>query len=278
MHGTKGSTRSFVCRAAAPKTSQVKALEMDARERRSFLEEAQRHVASGRRVDALVDVYFEGDGVCIEEDAAGGCTRLHYAAYRGWCAAITWLLEQGANVHVGWPSGRVTPLHGAATCDRREAAVLLLDAGARVDDRNRYRLTALHQAACNGDIDMCKLLLSRGASLDVRANNGDDPEAIARRYGRTATADVLAAVRAAGGWAAYARAPRVQLLMLRILCEQGRAVAPPGLLARLFPRPFPCETERRASLRSARNAPAALPKELFWHIAQFWRSDRDSRY
>ena len=65
--------------------------------------------------------------------------------------------------------------------------------------------------------------------------------------------------------------------MLRILCEQGRAVAPPGLLARLFPRPFPCETERRASLRSARNT-AALPKELFWHIAQFWRSDRDSRY
>ena len=41
---------------------------------------------------------------------------------------------------------------------------------------------------------------------------------------------------------------------------------------------FPRETERRASLRSARNAPAALPKEVFWHIAQFWRSDRDSRY
>ena len=120
---------------------------------------------------------------------------------------------------------------------------------------------------------MCKLLLSRGASLDARNDYGEDPEASARRYDRTATADVLAAVRAAGGWAAYVAAPRVQLLMLRILCEQGRAVAPPGLLARLFPH----ETERRASLRSARNT-AALPKELFWHIVQFWRSDRDSRY
>ena len=120
---------------------------------------------------------------------------------------------------------------------------------------------------------MCKLLLSRGASLDARNDYGEDPEASARRYGgRPAVVDVLAAVRAAGGWAAYVAAPRVQLLMLRILCEQGRAVAPTDLLARLFPPA--CETERRASLRSARHTPA-LPKELFWHIVQFWRSDRD---
>ena len=117
---------------------------------------------------------------------------------------------------------------------------------------------------------MCKLLLSRGASLDARNNYGEDPEARARVLNRTATADVLAAVRAAGGWPAYVAAPRVQLLMFRILCEQGRAVAPTDL-ARLFP----CETERRASLRSARNASTALPKELFWHIVKFWRSDRD---
>ena len=271
MHGTKGSTRSFVCRAAAPGTSQVKALEMNARER-SFIAEAQRHVDSGRSVDTFVDVYVEGDGVRIQ-NAADGMTRLYYAALKGWCSAITWLLEQGADVHVGWPSYGWTPLHKAALQGHCDAAVLLLDAGARVDDRNRYGSTALHFAAFEGHTDMCKLLLSRGASLDARHNNGEDPEASARRYDRTATADVLAAVRAAGGWPAYARAPRVQLLMLRILSEQGRAVAPPGLLARLFPH----ETERRASLRSARNT-AALPKEVFWYIVQFWRSDRDPRY
>ena len=242
---------------------------------RSFLEETQRQVASGRRVDALVAVYFEGGGVRIE-NAADGMTRLFYAARRGWCSAITWLLEQGADVHVGWPSYGWTPLHKAALQGHCDAAVLLLDAGARVDDCTRLGSTAIHWAALDGRIDMCKLLLSRGASLDVRANDGEDPEAFARRCGRTALADFLAAVRAAGGWAAYVAAPRVQLLMLRILCEQGRAVAPPGLLARLSG--FPCDTERRASLRSARNAPAALPKEVFWHIAQFWRSDRDSRY
>ena len=82
---------------------------MDARER-SFIEEAQRQVASGRRLDALVAVYFEGDGVRIEENA-GGMTRLNHAAREGWSSAITWLLEQGADVNVRTPIYAQTPLH-----------------------------------------------------------------------------------------------------------------------------------------------------------------------
>ncbi|KAH8058529.1 hypothetical protein JL720_14024 [Aureococcus anophagefferens] len=63
-----------------------------------------------------------------------------------------------------------------------------------------------------------------------------------------------------------------QLLVLRILCEKGRASSRGAVLARLFP----CESERRAPLRiHSRYARAALPKELFWYIVQFWRSDRD---
>ena len=51
---------------------------------RSFLEETQRQVASGRRVDALVAVYFEGGGVRIDTatwfgdgDRTGWCMRSH---------------------------------------------------------------------------------------------------------------------------------------------------------------------------------------------------------
>ena len=80
---------------------------------------------------------------------------------------------------------------------------------------------------------MCKLLLSRGASLDARTNYGDDPEALARRRGRTATADLLAAVRAAGGWRPYCTA---QFLELR------RELRAPGAVAesseRLYERVF----------------------------------------
>ena len=238
MHGTKGSTRSFVCRAAAPGTSQVKALEMNARER-SFIEEAQRQVASGRRVDALVSVDHAGGGVRIEVDA-GGWTRLHHAARKGWCSAITWLLEQGADVNAGAPTWRHTPLHGAAEHDKRGAAVLLLDASARVDDRNRYGNTALHFAAAKGHTNMCKLLLSRGASLDARRYDGDDPEAYARRCGRTATADLLAAVRAAGGWRPYCTAQRPYCTAQ--FRELRRELLAPGAVAestvRLYERVF----------------------------------------
>ena len=80
---------------------------------------------------------------------------------------------------------------------------------------------------------MCKLLLSRGASLDARTNYGDDPEALARRRGRTATADLLAAVRAAGGWRPYCDAPFLDL---------RRELRAPGAVAesseRLYERVF----------------------------------------
>ena len=204
---------------------------MDARER-SFLEEAQRQVASGRSLDTFVALYDDGDGVRIEE-GAGGWTRLCFAARRGWCSAITWLLEQGADVHVGTPSRGETPVHDAAFRGQHDAAVLLLEAGARVDDRTGGGSTALHSAASEGHTDMCKLLLSRGASLDARRNNGEDPEAYALRLGRTATADLLAAVRAAGGWRPYCDAPFLDL---------RRELRAPGAVAesseRLYERVF----------------------------------------
>ncbi|KAH8074532.1 hypothetical protein JL721_2098 [Aureococcus anophagefferens] len=127
-----------------------------------------------------------------------------------------------------------------ALCRRVDAAVLLLDAGARVDDRTYSGWTALHYAAAKGRTDMCKLRLSRGAWLDVRTNYGDDPEARARFRGRTATADVLAAVRAAGGWRPYCTAQRpycdAPFLELR------RELRAPGAVAesseRLYERVF----------------------------------------
>ena len=208
----------------------------------AFIEQTKRQLAPGV-IDALVDVTIDDDGVRIEE-YAGGWTRLYYAARRGWCSAITWLLEQGADVLVDYPSGGWTPLHAAAAYGHCDAAVLLLDAGARVDDRDHCGHTALHFAAGHGQIVLCKLLLSRGASLDARTNDGDDPEASARSYDfdfTTATADFLAAVRAAGGWRSYVDAPRKELLALRrelpTLFRTGpcRARASPALPRR--PRP-----------------------------------------
>ena len=49
------------------------------------------------------------------------------------------------------------------------------------------------------------------------------------------------------------------LVVLQALCAKGRAVPPPAL-ARLFP----------TSTKSPH-----LPREIFWRILSFWRTDRD---
>ncbi|KAH8076829.1 spectrin binding protein [Aureococcus anophagefferens] len=107
---------------------------------------------------------------------------------------------------------------------------------------------------------LCKLLLSRGASLDVRNNDGRDPEALARYHSKTTAADLLAAVRAAGGWLPYVDAPRKELLALRqrlpALRKRGRASMSSSV--RLHERLF-----------------LDSPGDIFRQALAFWRSDRD---
>ena len=226
---------------------------------RSFIDQAVCYHASGGDIDAPVQIGLEeSERVRIREirRAHQGATRLWFAACHNWCSAIEWLLQHGAN-----RSGHAqdfTPLHIASSYDHCDATVLLLDAGARVDDRNANAQTALHFA--HGHPKMCKLLLSRGASLDARDTYGRDPEAHARFRGNTATVDLLAAVRAAGGWLPYVNAPRKELLALRqrlpALRDRGRAA--PSSSVRAHERLF-LET----------------PDDVFTSVLAFWRSDRD---
>jgi hypothetical protein len=225
-----------------------------------LIDQTAHYHASGGNLDALVEFTYLGTGGLRIEDGANGMTRLYYAARFDWCSAAKILLENGADVHLGRPSHGMTPLHIAATWDRRDAAVLLLDAGARVNDCDQHGWTALHFAAGHNHPQMCKLLMSRGASLDARNNGGDDPEVSACNNGRWRTANLLAAVRAAGGWQPYVDAPRKELLALRqrlpALRDRGRAA--PSSSVRAHERLF-----------------LKVPDDVFSHVLAFWRSDRD---
>jgi serine/threonine-protein phosphatase 6 regulatory ankyrin repeat subunit B len=52
---------------------------------------------------------------------------------------------------------------------------VLLDYGARFEDRNRFGLTALHYAVRGGKIPLIKLLLERGADANVKDEDGLTP-------------------------------------------------------------------------------------------------------
>jgi ankyrin repeat protein len=52
---------------------------------------------------------------------------------------------------------------------------VLLEYGARLDDRGRYGLTALHYAVRGGKLPLIKLLLERGADANARGTDGLTP-------------------------------------------------------------------------------------------------------
>ena len=154
--------------------------------------------------------------------------------------------------------------------------VMLIRSGARVDvDVGGEHLLFTCVEHLRGEpfnlrIEALRLLLSGGAPLLVKDGFGRTAEEFAERllntYGeRDGTVTFLRDVRLAGGWKRYANAPRVSLLILRELCNRGRA-APPPELAALF-----C-----TSSDNARSPRAPLPTPVLWHVLSFWRSDRDA--
>lgn len=102
-----------------------------------------------------------------------GWTALHLAAFFGKreCAEI--LLERGADVDAETTNAmKNRPLHAAAAGRHLDVCRLLLDRGASPNAKQAGGFTPLHAAAKHGDEDLVELLLKYGASPNLR----DDEE------------------------------------------------------------------------------------------------------
>ena len=82
-------------------------------------------------------------------------------------------------------------------------------------------------AARAGRLEVIRCLLKLGANLDLRrdARDDDDPEDAewtARRHGKEDAANLLADVRAAGGWKKFAREPGRVRKTLQYIFGGGR--------------------------------------------------------
>jgi ankyrin repeat protein len=184
-------------------------------------------------------------------------------------------------------------------CQFPEEAAALIELGADVNATDDGGNTPLfhYVAVPHRGLELIRLLLRHGCDAAAVNRDGEDVAAYAREcydsvkvedpddvgeyeLSILAAANFLEDVKAAGGWKAYLRAPRVQLVRLRSLCDRGRAAPPSvgsGKLQRLrnlsaaevavFARLFGAPTPRASSGR--------LPNEIFWHVLAFWRTDRD---
>ena len=181
------------------------------------------------------------------------------------------LIANGANVHATTRAG-FTALH---KCRSPGEASILVDNGAELDARStRYGITPLMIAARDANVETVRFLLLSGADVFLVDHTGIDAEALTMSNRGLASRPLFRAVKRAGGWKPYVRAPRVELVRLRSLCARGRARPPRSdpVLQRLFSAPSSSKKATRASKRANRRP---LPNEVFWHILSYWRSSRD---
>ena len=152
---------------------------------------------------------------------------------------VQFLLSRGVDVN----HESMNLLHSSVCAGQWFATVLLLDCGADVDalatDRRRTplmraadRTRSVSAEVMPAHLALVRLLLSRGADVRAKDRMGHQAHQIAAMG--TPVRALLSDVRAAGGWRSYVHRDRMRLLVLRALCEKGRATTSDGLLARLF--------------------------------------------
>ena len=147
-------------------------------------------------------------------------------------------------------------------------------------DRLRYKAESTHRtviAFCRDTHACIVLLLRAGAALDGQAAGGTRPEVILeRRIGDIPppehpdflpkmelkrSRDLLAAVRAAGGWRKWTLVPPKKLLRLRSLIARGRARAP---------RHITPSHRREVCTALAWLMSPNVPNEIAWRVLAYW--------
>jgi len=120
-------------------------------------------------------------------------TPLLYAAKKGHKQCALLLLEAGANpnLQVEESDGQGLPLIGAAAAGKSDTIRLLVEHGARVEDRTAEGYTALMLAAAHGHLEFCEILLRLGSNSQAKANDGRSVLAVAAQENRRDIVELL---------------------------------------------------------------------------------------
>jgi len=114
------------------------------------------------------------------------------AAYFGHEKVVEYLIKAGAEVNS--PSKNalgVTPLQSAVAGGNLEITRLLLTAGASPNVREGGGYTPLHTAAHNGDVEIVHSLIFGGADLEAKSDKKETPLDIAHKAGHDEVASLL---------------------------------------------------------------------------------------
>lgn len=128
----------------------------------------------------------------VNEYGRDGFTPLQLACFFGHEAIALWLMEQGADVNaVAKNDMRIAPIHAAAANGNLNILKALLAKGANVNARQQGGFTPLHTAADSNSPEMARLFLEHGADRAAMRDNGQTALDLALEKGHEAVAAVL---------------------------------------------------------------------------------------
>ena len=156
------------------------------------------HEAAAIGRTQLVAELVRGDKTLVDSYSPEGFTALALAAHFGHRETAAFLIDHGADVNaVARHEIKVTPLHAALFGRQVETARLLIEHGADVTIKRggkgwpRSGWTALHYVAGFGFVDLLEPLLSRGADLEARDDEGQTPLEVAGEAGQAKIVEML---------------------------------------------------------------------------------------
>lgn len=142
----------------------------------------------------LVERLLRADPALATTFAPDGFTALQLAAFMGSIGSVRALLAAGAEVEtVARNPMAIRPLHAAAAGRHLEICRLLVERGADVNAVQRDSFTPLQEAAQNGDEPLVELLLGAGADRSARTDGGKTAADLAQEAGHPALAARLRA-------------------------------------------------------------------------------------
>ena len=105
--------------------------------------------------------------------------------------AIDAFAKTGEDLNFRWDRWKSTLLHKAAMLGYTDAMIVLLENGARPDERSRFEYTPLIEAAREGKVDAVTILLEHGASVNAANDQGGIALTFAAENGHNEVAKIL---------------------------------------------------------------------------------------
>jgi len=123
------------------------------------------------QLDTVGSLISKGADVHARNDR--GLTALHAAAYGGYPKIVRLLIEHGAMVNDAQNPFKITPLHAAAEEDQIEVVQVLIGAKANLESTEVNGYTPLSRAGFREHWDVVTALLKAGASCQPAEKVGD---------------------------------------------------------------------------------------------------------